>query len=120
MNGKALTLGLNLQEMDPISMVDVLHFFFEEDSIRVSTAEQAESITDMRVNLYRMYGTGYKYGVRKKTSTSSTTYGGDSFDDGDLTPFDPANQETKPFIPATDFNPDSANPFGSVLDAPIG
>ena len=106
--------------MDSVSMMDVLHYFFEEDTSRVSTAEQSDAIADMRKNLYRMYGTTYKYAPAKKSSSSSTTYGGDSFDDFDVAPFDPANQETKPFIPATDFNPDSANPFGKVLDAPIG
>lgn len=107
--------------MDAVDLLDVLHFFFEEDSARLSTGEQAEAVSEMRVNLYRSYGYSYKYAIKKKSST--TSYGGRSYiddDNQDLTPFDPANQETKPFIPATDFNPDSANPFGSVLDAPIG
>ena len=121
MNGKALTLGLKLAEMEAVDLLDVLHYFFEEDSARLTTAEQSDAISDLRTSLYQSYNTSYKYAVKKRSS--GQTYGGRAYvsDDGsDLTPLDPMNQETKPFVPATDFNPDSSNPFGSVLDAPLG
>jgi hypothetical protein len=120
-NGKALTLGMKLLDMDAADLLDVLHYFFEEDSARITTGEQAEAISDLRVNLYRGYGINYKYAVKK--NSSGQTYGGRAYvsdDNSDLTPFDPTNQETKPFVPATEFDPDSYNPFGSVLDAPLG
>jgi hypothetical protein len=52
------------------------------------------------------------YKTFNKNSTSSA-------DDG-LTPFNPRNKDVKPYIPPTEVDPDSYNPFGSVLDAPIG
>lgn len=121
MNGKALTLGLKLADMDAVDLLDVLHYFFEEDSARLSTAEQSEAVSDLRTSLYRSYNISYKYATKK--SSSGQTYGGHAYvsdDNSDLTPLDPMNQETKPFVPATEFNPDSSNPFGSVLDAPLG
>ena len=42
------------------------------------------------------------------------------FDYSDITPFDPSSQPVKPFVPATEFNPDMQKPFGSTLDAPLG
>jgi hypothetical protein len=120
-NGKALTLGLKLLDMDAADLLDVLHYFFEEDSARITTGEQAEAISDLRVNLYRGYEINYKYAVKK--NSSGQTYGGRAYvsdDNSDLTPFDPTNQETKPFVPATEFDPESYSPFGSVLDAPLG
>lgn len=100
-------------------MVDVIHYFFEEDMMHASTGEQLEAISDMRTELYRMYGKTYSYGVSKKSKTSRA-YVGEDFDFDNDVPFDPANQETKPFVPATEFDPDSSMPFGGVLDAPLG
>lgn len=91
-------------------MLDVLHFFFEEDS-KFATAEQAESVSAGRTALYKdLYNVEYKYKIKsssKRTSSSSEF----SYSDPD---------EVKPYIPPTEFDPDSFNPFGEVLDAPIG
>jgi hypothetical protein len=107
--------------MDVSDMVDVLHFFFEEDMMHISTAEQEEAITNMRKSLYEMYGRTYSYGVKKQGSSSgSRAYITEDYDSPNDIPFDPANQDTKPFVEAPDFNPDSSMPFGSILDAPIG
>lgn len=89
-------------------MLDVLHFFFEEDS-RYSSAEEAEAVSAVRSSLYeRLYKTTYKY---KFTKSKSSAKMNQSFSDPD---------EVKPYIPPTDFNPNSLSPFGETLDAPIG
>lgn len=101
-NGKAITLGLNLGEMDVTQMLDVLHFFFEEDS-RYSTAEEAEAVSKLRSTVYGvLYGTTYKYASTSSPGTSSSS------------------MDVKPYIPPTEFDPDSFQPFGSVLDSPLG
>ncbi len=98
--------GINLPEMDLSDMLDVIHYFYEED-LNFSSHEQLQMTEKRRVHIYReMYQTEYKYQV----SGSSDS----------VTPFDPAAGEAKPYIPPTDFDPDSYSPFGSVLDAPIG
>lgn len=107
-NGKALTLGLRLAEMELSDMLDVIHFMFEEDS-KYSSAEEAESVSSMRTALYsQMYKTSYRYSVKtSKKSGSSSNFNYDI-------------DEVKPYIPPTEFNPTSHSPFGDLLDAPIG
>ncbi len=100
-------------------MTDLLHYFLEED-MRYTSAEEAESVSGYRSQLYLLYGKTYRYGK------SSGSQGGRAYvpkNSSDNFNFDDpimASTETKPYVPPTDFNPDSAMPFGSVLDAPIG
>lgn len=106
MNGKAIVYGINLPEMELSDMLDVIHYFYEED-LNFSSHEQMQMAEKRRVHIYKeMYLTEYKYQV----SASSDV----------VEPFDPAGGGTKPYIPPTEFDPDSYNPFGSALDAPIG
>lgn len=106
--------------MEGPDMVDVIHFLFEEDA-RYSSGEEAESVSKLRSMVYStMYNTTYKYGSSSGASASS---GGrryvndsDSMDFSDL----PIPKEVKPYVAPTDFNPNSAMPFGSALDAPLG
>lgn len=96
-------------------MLDVLHFMFEED-LRFTTPEEAKGQSKMRTQLYSLYGRSYKYG----SGDSGTTYGGrayvpDDLDSVDVTPV----SVKKAYVPPTKFNPESTNPFGSVLDAPL-
>lgn len=87
-------------------MLDVVHYFFEDDS-RFSTAEEAQAVSEFRATIYGMlYGTTYKYRVSNSPINGRTG----RYSDGDV----------KPYIPPTDFNPDSGLPFGSALDAPFG
>lgn len=96
-------------------MVDLLHFYFEEDT-RYSSAEQAEAVSSVRTSLYLLYGMTYKYGVNSKGKTGKSYVEGDyRFSDDPL-----ADHELKPYVPPTEFNPNSAMPFGGVLDAPLG
>lgn len=107
-NGKALTLGLRLAEMELSNMLDVVHFMFEEDS-RYSSSEEAESVSAMRAALYaQMYLTTYRYAVHGPSRSNSANS------------FEYSSNEIKPYIPPTEFDPDARSPFGTVLDAPIG
>tara|TARA_B110000977_G_scaffold200698_1_gene292191 strand:- start:1887 stop:2225 length:339 start_codon:yes stop_codon:yes gene_type:complete len=105
-NGKAITLGLDLEGMEMSPMLDVIHFFFEEDS-RYASGEEAEAVSKMRTQIYSgMYGTTYKYAVKSSSSKGASGFGDD--------------MELKPYIPPTEVDIDSPQPYGSVLDAPIG
>ena len=101
-------------------MLDVVHFLFEEDS-RYESSEQAEAIGKLRDVIYgSMYNTTYRYGYSGKASSST---GRKYIDDSNaLDPLDdlPRPMVTKPYVPPTNFNPNSSMPFGDVLDAPLG
>lgn len=101
-------------------MLDVIHYMFEEDTARLTSAGQSDAISAMRVTLYGLYGMPYKYGSKSSSTNGGRQYVTGDYDFGSDIPFDPAAQATKPFVPATDFNPESTMPFGSVLDAPLG
>lgn len=107
-NGKAITLGLTLGEMEVSKMLDVLHFFFEQDS-RFTTAEEAETVSEMRTRLYGgLYGTTYRYKTSNTTGNFNESAG--VYDDGAI----------KPYIAPTDVDADSYLPFGSALESPLG
>lgn len=104
-------------------MLDVFHYLFEEDTNH-SSGEQAEAQSKTRSRLYReLYGKEYKYPYKSKGN--GKTYIDESVIDEPFTPddlpkpFDPKASKPKPFIPATKINPDAADPFGGILDAPI-
>jgi hypothetical protein len=106
--------------MEVSDMLDVVHYLFEEDT-RFTSGDEARAQEKLRKELYRLYNKEYKYGA----GSSATTYGGrayipsdgvDDFDDFDVAPVN----VKKPYVPPTKFNPESASPFGSVLDAPLG
>ena len=103
-------------------MVDVIHFLFEEDST-YSSAEQAESRSDMRTNLYKnLYGRPYRYIHPNSKKKFDNTYGAyeapDDFED--LAPVNPIKKSSKPFVPATPVSENPVKPFGNILDAPLG
>lgn len=91
-------------------MLDVVHFFFEEDS-RYRTAEEAKSVEALRVSLYEtMYQTKYNY-RSNANNNSNSTYSNSSPTDTNV---------TKPYIPPTDFDPISGLPLIPELEAPLG
>lgn len=102
-------------------MLDTLHFFMEED-LRYHSGEEYEAVNSVRSYMYEnLYKTSYKY---KGNSLRDSSSGGRqyvnqnaSWDNLDLDV--PGNQATKPYIPPTNVNPDSALPFGDVLDSPV-
>lgn len=90
--------------MEASEMLDVLHYFFEEDNNFISQ-EHAIITERRRIRLYRnMYGVEYPYAVIEKAASESSENG----------------EQVKPYIEPTEFDPDSSNPFGAVLDSPIG
>lgn len=89
-------------------MLDVIHYYFEEDNSRYESGDHAESVSKMRVSLYRLYNYEYKYKVTsKKQSGVGGEFGASS------------SNAVKPYIPPTEFDPDSFDPFGGVLDQPL-
>lgn len=117
-NGKALVNGIRLEEMDAPDMLDVIHYFFEEDS-RYASAEQAEASNRAREIIYSdLYNTRYPY------STSGGQGISKDFDiepEEEITPFDPMQkkQPTKPFIAPTQVNASLPQPFGGFIDGPL-
>jgi len=105
-------------------MLDVLHYFFEED-VLVRSSEEAEAKTQIRSVLYKdLYGTTYKYGVNntgQSYNNDDTSYPSDGLvgTTNEVIP-DPMEQKrpTRPYTPTTDFDADSPLPFGRVLDQP--
>lgn len=100
-------------------MTDLLHYFFEED-MRYSSAEEAESVSAYRTHLYLMYGKTYTYGISNKNQNGKSYLPKNASDDFGFDDPLMAQTETKPYVAPTEFNPSSAMPFGSVLDAPLG
>lgn len=87
-------------------MLDVIHYFFEEDS-RYASAEEAESLSQTRTTLYAvLYGTTYKYPIKISKTDASSMSG--------------SAGGTKPYMAPTQFDADSAMPFGNLLDSPLG
>lgn len=121
--------GVDLAELGMSDMLDVIHYMFEED-MRISSAEVSEAISKSRSILYRdFYNREYNY-----TVGSSNVFPGENIDPplgydtdyDDIRPVDPVRdsstirRDVKPFIPATNFDPDAVNPFGTTLDGPLG
>lgn len=113
--------GLQLASMPAMDMLDVLHYFLEDD-MNYGTAEQADARDAVRTQIYEsMYDTSYKYASNKNTANSfdpSTIKDFDGPEEKMPEPFNPA-QKPKRYVPPTDFNADAALPFGNVLDAPV-
>lgn len=117
--------GIRLGELPAYEMLDIIHYIFEED-MNSSSGEQAEAKSKMRENLYStMYNITYKYPVKVDNKKQTEFIDPDTipFDDGpgldDIKPFNPKEQPTKAYVPPTEFDPTSANPFGGTLDAPM-
>lgn len=122
-NGKALVSGLVLKEMELADMLDVIHYFFEED-VKVGSTEEAEAKSQTRSVIYRdLYNQTYKYGV--KNSGQSYNYSNDSYpSEGFVGTTDeeipnPMKPPTKAFVPATEVNADNPLPFGQIVDPPL-
>ena len=107
--------------MEASEMVDVLHYFFEEDYLVASTAEKASNVTRFRKNLYKnLYEKDYNYGYDDSQSSPRASSNFESEDDEDFAvePFD-VSSVTKPYVPPTE-PMGGTNPFGDLLDGPVG
>ena len=134
-NGKALMNRVNLKEMEASDMLDVIHYLMEED-FHIVSEESMKSRSGIRTSLYMdLYGVKYKYEyVDPKKARSPYQHSYVPEDDTPDTslgymdesqaakPFTPREMkpETIPYTPATKFDPEAANPFGGILDAPMG
>lgn len=120
MNGKALVSGINLSQMDMSDMLDVMHFYMEEDFSQSSTAEQSEAKDKARKLIYKsLYNRNYTFGKSNKKDYETANSSGEFYADEEVV-VDPLKEPTKSYFPSTDFNPESPKPFGDLLDAPIG
>lgn len=124
-NGKCLFHHIRLEEMEAFEMVDVIHFLFEED-LNATSGEQAEAQSKARELIYNdLYGENYKYGVSSSTNKYNTQgsmpprdgFYGQEVDE--IPVFDPVSYERKSYIPPTEFDENSPNPFGGILDEPM-
>jgi len=112
--------GLQLGEMELAEMLDVIHVLFEEDYTSALNAEQVDAKIRVRQVIYREF-----YDKTYSSTFSSNSYIDEetinpAVDYSDVKPFDPKEAARKPYVPPTEFNPESPKPFGKVLDAPLG
>ena len=88
--------------MEASEMLDVIHYFFEED-YRFVSQEHAVISSRARKKLYKvLYDKKYAYGVEEDGESAEDSTG------------------VKPYIEPTEFDPDSSSPFGQTLDQPLG
>jgi hypothetical protein len=118
--------GINLREMEASDMLDVIHYFIEED-MNYSSSEQADGRSRTREILYQdFYGQNYKYATSRNGAEYTSASGSISKDfdspyeeEETLVPFDPLKGPTKSFVPATPVNAAMSRPFGAVIEEPL-
>ena len=127
MNGKGLAHGVQLSGMEASDMLDVVHYFLEED-FSAASSEQAEARSRMRTTLYEsLYSKEYKYAMSSTRTKSFEANLDPPVNDAyiepeePIVPFDPSNQsaKTKGYMPPTPVSDDPVQPFGKVLDSPM-
>jgi len=107
--------------MEASDMLDVIHFFLEEDNHHASK-EEADARSSAREIIYQdFYGHPYKYSTSGTTSSGSAQgdYSIDEPENKTVVPFDPLKGPTKSFVPATPVNASMTKPFGEALDEPL-
>jgi hypothetical protein len=120
--------GINLKEMEASDMLDVLHYFFEDD-LFYSSVEQADGRDRSREAIYRdFYNSSYAYstGASSNSASGGVNKNFDNFEftpeeEEKIVPFDPLQKRktVKPFIRPTNVNAAADQPFGDMLDGPI-
>jgi hypothetical protein len=113
--------GIDLKELDASDMLDIIHYFFEED-IRISSKEELDAKTETRKIIYEDFyhqkyflDNSYNTNFTPETSKDSSE---DSFKD--IIPFSPdIKTAAKRYMPPTSLNPNSSKPFGDILDEPL-
>ncbi len=113
--------GLQLASMEASDMLDVIHYLFEED-LRYSSGEQADAVSKTREIVYKqLYDVDY---IFKASATGGRRVGGSNsfYDFDNIQLFDPKNKVTKPYIPPTEFDPDTGIPMSGngLLEPPLG
>lgn len=113
--------NIDLKEMEASDMLDVLHYFFEED-LFYSTAEQAEGRDRARERIYQdFYNKRYPYASSSGQGVSRNFDIDTVAEDEEIAPFDPMKkmQPTKRYVAPTPVNASSSLPFGNALDGPM-
>ncbi len=110
-------------------MLDILHYFFEED-YRTVSQDAALRISAVRETLYQsLYETNYPYAIAASAGVAQNAYKYDPSDFADDEEFDTTNQlsdvkafspAARPYTPANQPVANSPKPFGDILDAPLG
>jgi hypothetical protein len=114
--------GVKLRTLDAPDLLDVLHYMYETD-LFTATSEMMDARDKARSMIYeQMYETIYPYNSSEVANYGSDVYGPPLGEDEDLpVPVNPRAMTSRPkaYTPTTKFNPDAANPFNGVLDAPL-
>ena len=103
-------------------MLDIVHYLFDQHATVTSEAE-FDTKNSVRDIIYEtVYARKFAYSAKNSKDFSSDAQAGNSepFDEFDNYVPNKTNN-VKPYVPPTNFNPDSDNPFGSVLrEGPLG
>jgi hypothetical protein len=106
-------------------MLDVIHYYFEEDH-RYASFDEASFKDQFRSSVFKnLYKSEYEFGM-SNDSTPDYTDAGTEIDDPlemkqeVIEPFNPRAKSVKGFIEPTNLNENSTKPFGSILDEPLG
>ena len=107
-NGRGIVSGLRLADMEVSEMLDVIHYFFEED-YRYTSTDQADFKDNFREAIYKnLYEVEYKYRTTKSSNQEeqykdfdeqpkdSEDYAEE--EEEPLEPFSPRKKEVKNFI----------------------
>jgi hypothetical protein len=87
--------------MEASDMLDTIHYFLDEDT-RYSSIEELKMHDIFRKNIFtNLYESTYRYGLPDDSGSYENSSG------------------VKSYIPPTEMNPDSAAPFGDLLDSPL-
>lgn len=99
-------------------MLDVIHYLFEDDTT-VASSEENESRNSIRKTLYKsVYNRDFAYATG---DSQSRDFDSEPFDEFDNYVPPSTSTSTKPYMPPTNFNPDSEDPFAGVLkERPVG
>lgn len=118
--------GLDLQEMEASSMLDVLHYLMEEEMIRQhhNGADVPGAVRDYIY--WELYGIKYPYytpaGGRRYAASGDDIEALEDPLDG-IAPFNPKDGGAAPvkaYTPPTAMDPVAQKPFGELLDSPLG
>lgn len=104
-------------------MLDVLHFYMEED-FDFTTKEESDAKENLRSTISRViYDKDYSFSDSSSSSGVNSRKYINKEENEELKPFNPEDPNAfskKSYIPPTDFDENSSKPFGDVLDSPIG
>jgi len=105
-----------------MDLVDSLHYLFE-DEMTPASGEQQEARENLRARIYLDLYKREKYEwitKRDQTAADPSQAAQHAARDMDVVKPDEKGLKHYEYIPPTPFDPDSPNPFGGVLDAPLG